>query len=201
MLLLRSCDASSLVIDTLGDWAGEQNVAVACFYFDFAAQKEQSPMSVLGSLLKQVVCGLEEIPEKIAQAFRDQKKVIGGRRLELSEVVEMLRDISASRPTFMCIDAVDECMAEYHAELFDSLKQLLRKSPSISIFLAGRLQIRDEVEKHLAGRAVAVSITPTKDDIIRFLRAKLKEDITPDAMDKSLEEEIIKSIPDKVSEM
>ena len=68
------------------------------------------------------------------------------------------------------------------------------------IFLAGRLHIRDEVEKHLAGRVVAVSITPTKDDIIRFLRAKLKEDITPDAMDKNLEEDIVKNIPETVPE-
>jgi len=50
-------------------------------------------MSVLGSLLKQVVCGLEEIPVKIAEAFQGQKNVIGGRRLESSEIVEMLQDL------------------------------------------------------------------------------------------------------------
>ena len=198
---LRSCDASSLVIDILGDWARGRNVAVAGFYFDFAAQKEQSPMSVLGSLLKQVVCGLEEIPVKIAKAFQGQKNVVGGRRLELSEIVEMLQDISSSRLTFICIDAVDECIPEYRVELLDSLKHVLRKSPSIRIYLAGRLQIRDQVEVHLSGRVLAVSIVPIRDDIIRFLRAKLKVDATPDAMDKSLEADIIKSIPEKVSPM
>ena len=50
-------------------------------------------------------------------------------------------------------------------------------------------------------RVAAVSITPTKDDIIRFLRAKLKEDTTPDAMDKALEEDIIENIPERVLEM
>ena len=200
-MLLRSCGASSLVIDTLGDWAKGRNASVACFYFDFAAQKEQSPMSVLGSLLKQVVCGLEEIPPKVAQAFRDQKNVIGGRRLESIEIVEMLQDISCSRPTFICIDALDECTAEYRAGLLDSIKQVLNKSPSIRIFLAGRLQIKDEVGKHLSGRVVAVSIVPIKDDIVRFLREKLEKDATPDAMDKSLEADIIKSIPQAVSPM
>ena len=201
MVLLRSCDASSLIIDALGDWARGQNVVVACFYFDFAAQKEQSPTSILSSLLKQVVCGLEEIPAKIAQAFRDQKKVIGGRKLGLSEIVEMLQDISSARPTFICIDALDECMPEYRAKLLASLNQILHKSSSTRIFLAGRLHIRDEVEKHLAGRVVALSITPTSNDIIRFLQAKLKEDIIPDAMDKSLEADILKDIPGTVSEM
>ena len=200
-MALRSCDASSLVIDKLGDWANGRNSAVACFYFDFAAQKEQSPVAVLGSLLKQVVCGLEEIPPKIAKAFRDGKNTTGGRRLGLGEIAEMLQDISSSRPTFICIDAVDECMSEYRVELLDSLKQLLHKSRSIRIFLAGRSQIRDEVEKYLSGIVMVVSITPTKDDIIRFLRAKLKKDATPDAMDKSLEADIIKNIPESVSAM
>jgi len=199
--LLSICDASSLVIDTLGDWARGGNAAVACFYFDFAAQKEQSPTNILSSLLRQVVGGLEEIPEKIIQAFRDQKNVIGGRGLDLGEIVEMLSDISSSRPTFMCIDALDECMAEYRGKLLDSLEQIMRKSSTARVFLAGRLHIQDEVEKHFSRRVAAVSIVPTKGDIIRFLREKLKEDITPDAMDKSLEEDIVKSIPEAVSKM
>ena len=200
-MVLRRYNTSSLVVDTLGDWTRGQNAAVACFYFDFAAQKEQSPTSTLSTLLKQVVCGLEEIPAKITKAFQDQKKVIGGRKLGLGEIVEMLQDISSSRPIFICIDALDECMAEYRAEVLDSLKQILHKSPSIRIFLAGRLQIGDEVEKHLAGRVVTVSIIPTKDDIVRFLQEKLKKDATPDAMDKSLEVDIIKNIPETVSAM
>ena len=175
-VLLISCDTSSLVIDTLGDWVKGRNAAVACFYFDFAAQKEQSATSIMSSLLKQVVCGLEEIPAIITEAFQEQKKVIGGRKLELGEIVEMLQDISSSRPIFICIDALDECMTEYQAEV------LLHKFPNIRIFLAGRLQIQDQVEKHLAGRVVTISIIPTKDDMVRFLRAKLEKDATPDAM-------------------
>ena len=92
-------------------------------------------------------------------------------------------------------------MEEYRAKLLDSLKQILHKSPSTRIFLAGRSHIRDEVEKHLAGRVPAVCIKPTKGDIILFLRAKLEEDTIPDAMDKNLKEDIIKSIPETVSEM
>jgi len=199
--LLRSCDASSLVIDRLCDWARGRNAAVACFYFDFAAHKEQSPTAVLSSLLKQAVSGLEEVPVKIARAFRDQGKVIGGRRLELDEVIEMLQDISSSRPTFICLDALDECVAEYRAKILDSLKIILHKPSNMGIFLAGRLHIRDEAEKHLAERVVAVSIAPPKNDIIRFLRAKLKEDTIPDSMDKSLEGDIIKAVPEMTSEM
>ena len=200
-VLLRSYGASSLVIDTLGDWARGQDAAVACFYFDFAAQKEQSPTSVLSSLLKQVVCGLKEIPVKIVQAFRDRENVARDRKLGLGEIVGMLQDITSSRHTFICIDAVDECMVEYRAKLLNSLKQILHQSPSTRIFLTGRSHIRDEVERYLVGRVVAASITPARDDIVIFLRAKLREDTTPDVMDKNLEEGIIKAIPGAVPEM
>ena len=145
--------------------------------------------------------GLEEVPAKVIKAFRGEGKSIGGRKLELSEIIEVLQDISSSRPTFICIDALDECMAEYRAKLFDSLKQILHKSPGTRLFLAGRMHIRHEVERHLAGRVAAISITPANEDLIRFLRAKLREDTTPDAIDKSLEEDIIKNIPETVSEM
>ena len=200
-MLLRSGNASSLVVDSLCDWARGRDAAVTCFYFDFAAQKEQSLTNVLGSLLRQVVGGLEKVPTKVVQAFRGEGKVIGGRELGLSEIVGMLQDISSSRPTFICIDALDECVAEYRGKLLDSLAQVLRKSPATRVFLAGRLHIRDEVEKHLAGRVAAVSVTPTTDDIIQFLRAKLGEDTIPDAMDKRLEEDIMETIPETVSEM
>ena len=201
MVLLRNCDASSLVIDRLCDWVRGRNATVVCFYFDFAAQKEQSPTTVLSSLLQQVVRGLEEIPAKIVEAFRNQKKTTGGQSLGLSQVVEMLQDISSSRPTLICIDALDECIVEYQGKLLQSLRQILHKSPGMRIFLAGRPHVRDEVEKQFSGRVVAVYITPTKDDIRRFLRAKLEENTTPDAMDNSLEEDILKRIPERVSEM
>jgi len=200
-VFLISCDVSSLVIDALCKQATGRNTAVACFYFDFAAREEQSPAAILGSVLKQVVGGLDDVPEKIVKAFRDRGKVIGGQRLALGEIVEFLRDISSSRCTFICIDALDECPARHRAELLDSLNQILQKSPGARVFLTGRPHVGGEVERHLAGRAATRSITPTKGDIVIFLRAKLREDTMPDAMDESLEQEIIQNIPEAVSEM
>ena len=200
-VLLINYDASSLVIDTLCKQAVRENAAVACFYFDFAALEEQSPAAILGSVLKQVVGGLNEVPEGIVQAFRDREKVIGGQRLLLEEIVEFLQDISSSRCIFICIDALDECPAGHRVQLLDSLSQILQRSPGVRLFLTGRPHIGGEVEKHLPGRAATRSITPAKEDVIIFLRAKLKEDTIPEAMDGSLEEEIMQNIPETVSEM
>ena len=86
--MLTSCDISSLVVDRLCDEARGKYVAVACFYFDFAAQKEQRSTSMMGALLKQIVAGLEEVPGEISQAYEDQKKVVGGRRPQLGDIVK-----------------------------------------------------------------------------------------------------------------
>ena len=40
-----------------------------------------------------------------------------------------------------------------------------------------------------------------KDDIVEYLRVRLYEDETPDAMDEILEEEIVEKIPETMSEM
>ena len=201
MQVLTSYDVSSLVIDKLCDLAKGRNVAVACFYFDFAARKEQSPAKVLGALLKQVVRGMEKVPREIVQAYEDQKKVLGGRRLELAEIVKMLQMTSSEKPTFICIDALDECVPGNQAKLLDSLNQVLQKSPGTRIFVTGRPQIRPEIGRRLAGKVTSLSICPKRDDIIRYLHVRLGEDTNPDAMDNSLEADILKKIPDDISAM
>ena len=189
------------MIDRLCDQAGGQNAAVACFYFDFAAQKEQSPASVLGALLRQAVGGLEEVPGEIAKAYEYQKKVIDGRGLQVSDIVRMLQTTSCKKPTFICIDALDECAAGYRVKILDSLNQILEKSSATRIFMTGRAHIRPEIGKCFAGRVTSVPISPKRGDITTYLRTRLHEDTTPDAMDSSLEADILKEIPDDISEM
>jgi len=198
---LTSGDDSSLVIDSLCDRARGQEVAVACFYFDFAAQKEQSLASMLGAVLKQVVSGLEKVPEGIAQAYEDQKKVIGGREPQLDDIVRMLQTVAGERPIFICIDALDECVARYRVKLLGSLNQILQRSPGTRVFVTARPHIQAEVGNRLSGRVITVHITPRRRDIIGYLHTRLDEDTRPDAMDSTLKADILKKIPQDISEM
>ena len=198
---LTSRGISSLVIDSLCDQGGGRNVGIACFYFDFAAQKEQSSASVLGALLKQVVSGLDEVPAGVVRVYEDQKKVIGGRRPRLPDLVRMLQAASSEKRTFICIDALDECVAGHQVKLLSSLNQILKESPATRVFMTGRPHIQAEVGKRLPGRVTSLSITPRRDDIISYLHSRLDEDTTPDAMDSSLEADILKKIPEDISEM
>jgi len=188
-------------VDRLGDQAEEQNTAVTCFYLDFAARKEQTVARILGSLLRQVVGGMEKVPEEILRAFQEQRNVIGGREPRLADIVKMLQTITSSRPTFVCIDALDECATTHRFKLLNSLKQILETSPLTRIFIIGRPHVQPEIEKRLAGRVISVPVGPTKEDIMEYLRLRLAEDETPDAMDESLEAEILEKIPENMSEM
>ena len=199
MLTIR--DASSLVIDNLCDQARGQNAAVACFYFDFAAKNEQSPVSILGSLLKQLVSGLQEIPEEISEAYRDRKNAIGGQGPQISDILKMLQTTSARRRAFICIDAVDECAIEHQVMLLDSLGQLLQQSPDTRIFVTGRPHILPAIRRRLAGKVTSLSISPKRDDIVIYLRNRLAADTIPDAMDHTLEADILEKVPSDISEM
>jgi len=200
MVMLIGCDNSSLVIDKLCDEAGEGDAAVMCFYFDFAARNEQSPVNMLGSLLRQFVSGLKKIPEAIVRDFQKQKTGTGGRGLQVLGIMKMFQAITTTRRTFICVDALDECVPEHRAVILESLRQILRESPNTRLFMTGRPQVRSEVEKRLDGAAAFISIRPTEDGVIRYLQDKLRKDTTPEIMSSTLEAEIMKTIPEMNSE-
>ena len=189
------------MIDRLCDHARGQNTAVTCFYFDWAAGKDQSATEMLGSLLKQMVSRMEVIPEEISRAFEEEKKVIGGRGPQLVDIVKMLQLTASLQPTFMCVDGLDECSGVQLVRVLNSLKQILDKSPTTRIFLSGRFHIKAQVERALVGQVVSVSIAPTEKDVTGYLRARLRDDETPDAMDEVLEADILAKVPQMVSHM
>jgi len=199
--VLTSLDVSSFVIDYLCDQAGGQDATVACFYFDFAAQKDQSPTSILGCLLKQLVFGLEEIPEEVSKAYKGRKSAIGGQAPKISALLNMLQATSYRKRAFICIDAVDECATEHQVKLLDSLAQLLQRSPGTRIFVTGRPHIQPEMGRRLAGRVASVSISPKRDDIVAYVKSRLAADTTPDAMDSTLEGDIQRKVESDISEM
>jgi len=200
MVLLISCDNSSLVIDKLCDEAGEEDTAVMCFYFDFASRNEQSPANMLGSLLRQLVSGLEKFPEAVVQGFQKQKKGIGGMGLQVPGILKMFQAVTATKRMFICVDALDECVPEHRVVVLESLRQILQWSPNTHLFMTGRPQVRSEVEKRLGGAVVFISIQPTEDGVIRYLRDKLRKDTTPEIMSSTLEAEIVRTIPEMYSE-
>lgn len=185
------------MVDRLCD---KQNTAVAYFYVDFAAPEEHYPTHILGSLLKQIVGRLERIPDEICRVFQDYKKMIGGRGLRVPEIVKMLQDATSSQPTYICVDAMDECVERHRPEVLDSLRQILERSSDTRIFLTGRRHIKGEIDRHLSRGVAILSINLNNNDIVGYIRMRLSKDTYPGAMDSDLEDEIIKSIAENIPE-
>jgi len=145
-MMLISCDISSLVVDRLCDKPREQNIAIAYFYIDSTAREEQFPRNILGSLLKQIVSRLERIPDEISKTFRNYKTAIGVKRPGVLDILWMMQTVASLRPTFICIDALDQCTEWHLPMVLGFLRLILEKSPYTRIFLTGRPHIRGQIE-------------------------------------------------------
>ena len=188
------------MIDTLCDTFDGDNVAVACVYCDFHAHREQSTTGVLGALLKQLVAGVEPIPEAIKKAFDRAKSKVDGRALGLQEIHEILtKSISSLQRGFICIDALDEFPSNHRPELWNSLQCIIRECPNVRLFMTGRPHIQEEVRKYFPQNSDTITIGPTEDDLRVYLIMRLKKDLEPDAMDTKLEADILRLIPGKIS--
>ena len=193
---------SSLVIDTLLKGIDGDDVAVAYVYCDFTIQNMQSTSAVLGSVLRQVVGALAEIPDEVQGVFEKAKRQADGCGLRLPEILDMLTKFlpSLSR-AFICIDALDEFPTKQRAQLWNSLQRMVRECPNTRLFLTGRPQIRTEVEDYLAKETEMVAIEPTLEDIIRYIEERLNEDLDKSAIDEGLREDIRRVVPKRVSGM
>ena len=191
---------SSLVIDSLCDQARGVNKAVVGLYCDFLAQQEQSTTSILGAILKQLV-GRGGIPEDIREAFQRDEGEFGGRGLRLRDMVEILKKtVTSLERIFVCIDALDELAPRNRRGLLESLHEIVRVSPNMRVFLTGRSHIDDQIGEFF-GEATKILISPTGDDIMSYLEMRLESDTTPKAMDAQLRADIVRVIPEKISEM
>lgn len=133
--------------------------------------------------------------------MREQKDANSWRKPQLGDIVKMLQLIISSQPTYMCLGALDECTPVQRFRLLDSLKEILEKSGDAQIFVTGRPHIKGEIQASLAGRVRSVSVGPTRDDIVRFLRVRLSQDGTLEAVNEGMEADILEKTPRSVSGM
>ena len=188
---------SSLVIDSLCDQARKEDITVACLYCDFLAQQEQTIANMMGALLKQLV-GRGDIPIYLREAFQEGQKEIGGRGLLLVDLMGMLRMAIASlAQVFICIDALDEFLPKHLPEFLESLRDIVRESPSTKIFLTGRPHVREDIRRYFP-RVVVIPVKPDTGDIRNYLKMRLDRDADPEAMSDSLRADIMRIMQENI---
>jgi len=155
---------------------------------------------MLGAILKQLV-SRGGIPWHIREAFQNAKNEFGGRGLLLPDMVDMLKKTITSLPrVFICIDALDESTAKSRRELLEAMREIIRVSPNTRVLLTGRPHIDDEIVKFFS-EALRIPLSPTRADIKSYLEMRLHGDTDPNAMDDELRADIMRIIPEKISEM
>jgi len=154
---------------------------------------------MLGAMVKQLA-SRGEIPQHIREAFRRAKEGFGGRGLLLSDMVDIVKDTIASLPRlFICIDALDESPDKHRRELLGSLREIVRVSPNTRVFLTGRPHIDNEIVEYFS-KALRIPLSPAHGDIKSYLEMRLSNDTDPRAMDDQFRADVMRIIPEKVSE-
>ena len=190
---------SSLVIDGLLDHFAGESIIVVCLYCDFQDQEKQTAANMIGALTKQLVNALKIVPTEIEEAFERAKGEVGGRGLQVSESVKLLRAALASmKRTFICIDALDECLDKHLSQLLTSLHTASQASLDVRLFITGRPHIRSTVEKYLPAGAQVIPISPNSEDIREYLEMELESDLDSEAMTPALRADIMKRIPETI---
>ena len=185
---------SSLVIHRLCDQAREDDLAVAWLYCDYLTQQEQTVINMMGAILKQLA-GRREIPQDIREAFQERRRPL------LPDLVRMLKiAIVSLSQVFICIDALDECLPKDLPVLLESLRDIVRESPTTRIFLTGRPHVKETIQRYFT-KAVAISISPCHGDIRDYVEMRLDRDEEPEALNTDLRTDIVKMILDKMSDM
>ena len=187
------------MIDKLCDQARDEDLAVAWLYFDYNAKEEQTVVSIMGAILKELI-GRGEIPKEIREAFREAEN-FGGRRLLLSDLRQMLGIAIGLLPKlFICMDGLDECLPKDLPELLELLGDIIREFPSTRIFLTGRPQVEKDIQRCFP-KVVEIPISPNRDDIRGYVMMRLDSDIEREAMSDDLRAKIVNIMLDKMSNM
>ena len=177
-------------------------MAVIYVYCDFSTRNAQSARTVLGSVLRQAVGALVEIPSEVCEAFERAKRQVDGCGLRLPEILELLiKSLPSFKRSFICIDALDELPLKYRPELWESLQCLVQHCPSTRLFLTGRPHIQDQVREYFSRTAEMLPVSPSPGDIELYLKKRLERDPEPDAMNQGLRAEILTAIPARISRM
>ena len=187
------------MIDRLLDHFEGEDATVACVYCDFQDQERQTAANMIGALTKQLVNALEIVPTEIEEALERAERKVGGRGLQVSESVKLLRAVLAPvKRTFICIDALDECPDKHLSQLLSSLNTVLQAQPGLQLFITGRPHIRSVVGKYLPGGVQVIPISPNREDIKEYLEMELEHDLDSAAMSPALRADIMKRIPEKI---
>jgi hypothetical protein len=166
-------------------------VGIAFLYCDYRDQENQSTLSMVSSLLKQLISSKPALPLPVVDLYE---------RFEKSQSTFKLKDLEPTlllvcrefRRTFVMIDALDECDATRHRKSFLQVLKSIEKS-STRLLITSR-PYPDDIKRYLVAYP-QITIEANDLDIRKFLTETIdRSDETTDIIDQALKKDIVKDI-------
>ena len=128
------------------------------------------------------------------------QKRFGGRGLQLPRMVDTLKKtITSLPPLLICSDAIREYTPKHRRELLKSLREIIRVSPGARVFFTGRLHI-DHGIVGCFSEVLRIPLGPKYSDNKSYLEMRVGGNYIPNSMDDKLRADIMRIIPEKISE-
>jgi Cdc6-like AAA superfamily ATPase len=161
---------TSIVVNYLQKGSNQKrlNAGIAYLYCNFRSQYEQTPESLLASLLKQLVQGQPSVPDNVKALHSQHKRRQS--RLSLDEIAIALHSIIGLYPrTFIIIDALDECQERCRTRFLSKIFSLQRET-GINLFTTSRY-IPEIMEKFEG--SISLEVCAHSEDVRRYLDSRI----------------------------
>ncbi|KAH7490040.1 hypothetical protein FOMA001_g2407 [Fusarium oxysporum f. sp. matthiolae] len=163
---------TSLVIDHLQTQYHSKNFRVAYVFCNFGRQDEQTPKTLLATLLRQTVQGKAKIDTQVTRLYENRNSA--GSLLSRETIMEALESsiLSYSR-VFIVVDAIDELDVSrgYRDSFLTSLSTISSKLVwKISLFISSRLI--PDIAESLKG-STTLEIKASEMDISKFTQGQM----------------------------
>lgn len=187
---------TSIVCDYLEkNFKNDHTIKVAYLYCNFRRQREQKPVDLLSSLLKQLVQPQPVMPRRLRELYechKDKKT-----RPSFNEISKTLQSVMAGYSRiFVIVDALDECQdsrSKFLSELFHVCSET-----GANLFATSRF-IPDIVNKFK--EAVLLEIRAIDEDVQRYIDGHMSELPSFVSRNVDLQEEIKTEIVQTVDGM
>ena len=161
-------------------------VTMAYYYFDFRDVKKQDCYGFLSSLISQLSAESDPYFNILSQLYTDHTSR-GMRKPDIDALKKCMTDmlsLSRQAPTYIIVDAVDECpnsvgtpsARETVLELIEELVDL--KLPNVHLCVASRpeMDIREILEPLTSLKISIHDETGQKEDIIQYIKSVVQSD-------------------------
>lgn len=187
------------MVDHLQALFKDQNVAVACIYFNYKERIDQTACNVIASLSKQLIQAQSEASANVKSLYA--KHIRQNTRPELGNLVQAFQsEIRSCAKVFIVVDALDEC-PEDNGVRQHILTEL--RSMAVTVKLMFTSRYLTAIERELQG-AIRLDIQADEDDIRLYVKGRISREhrlMRHIQADSGLRDDIENTIVDKARGM